>query len=159
MGHVQATSPFFQVPFVQGLTRVSSGALYKIFISKSPVEKRGKFKVSGGLRKTGDFKGLRNCGKRGGERVLQRGSFVPDIRESDPKTAVGGTLLPNHQIVDVCPGDTNTPAFLNKKEERILSFPTDRPGRERTGSSGVPARASARRARARQRRSARCSPG
>ena len=58
MGRVQATSPFFQVPFFQGLTRVSSGALHKNLVSKSPVKKWGKFKVSGGLRKTGDFKGL-----------------------------------------------------------------------------------------------------
>ena len=58
MGHVLATSPFFNVPFFQGLTRVSSGALYKNVVFKSPVEKCEKFKVSRGLQKTGDFKGL-----------------------------------------------------------------------------------------------------
>ena len=58
MGPVQATSQFFQVPFFQGLTGVSSGALYKNLVSKFPMEKWGEIKVSGGLQKTGDFKGL-----------------------------------------------------------------------------------------------------
>ena len=58
MGHVQVTSPFFRAPCFQGLTRVSSKPLCKNLVSKSPVEKWGNFKVSGGLRKTGDFKGL-----------------------------------------------------------------------------------------------------